>query len=190
MQVAFVSDSHGSLDDFKIFMDQVKDADKIVHLGDVLYHGPRNPLPGGYNPKELAEIIKNDDRFVILKGNCDSEVDQTVTEKPINESEMLIGIDHNTFYFHHGHRFSEEEMVEKAKDYEANVVVYGHSHKKVLKNIDGILVVNPGSLTLPKDGSKSYGLYDNGVMKLYNLDGSLWIMEEEIPDEEENSSES
>lgn len=179
MKIGIISDTHGSLDDFKNVMARLGDAEKIIHLGDVLYHGPRNPIPEGYNPKEMAKILSEDDRFVFIKGNCDAEVDQMVINKPINETESLIVVGDNTFYLHHGHRFTEEEMVENAKEYGANIVLYGHTHKKVLKYVDGILVVNPGSTSLPKDDSKSFAVYDDGIIKIYSSKGSLWMVDED-----------
>ena len=77
-------------------------------------------------------------------------------------------------------------MVKRARDYGANIVAYGHAHKKVLKNIDGILVVNPGSTSLPKDDSKSYAVYENGLIKVFSSEGSLWILSrDEVEDGEE-----
>lgn len=178
MKIGIISDTHGALGDFNKVMARLEDADKIIHLGDVLYHGPRNPIPEDYDPATIADMIANDDRFVFIKGNCDSEVDEMVTKKDINERESLIDLGTNVFYLHHGHRFTEEEMVQRAKDNGANVVLYGHTHIKVLKNMDNILVANPGSVSLPKDGSKSYGVFEGGMLKIYTLDdGRLWTIE-------------
>lgn len=187
MKIGIISDTHGALGDFQTLLNRLEDADKIIHLGDVLYHGPRNDIPEGYDPRAMADLIKDDDRFYFVKGNCDSEVDQTVLEKDLNESERLIEVGDNVFYIHHGHRYSEDQMVQRAKEYGANVVIYGHTHQKVIKNMDGLLVMNPGSLSIPKDGSKSYGVYEDGLMKIYNLeDGNLWMMfEESRPYDEE-----
>lgn len=188
MKIGIISDTHGSLKDFEVVMDKLKDADKIIHLGDVLYHGPRNPIPESYDPAAMAEIMKEDDRFIFLKGNCDSEVDSTVIGKSISESEMIFELGDNVLYCHHGHRYDEEEMVKRARDYGANIVAYGHTHKKVLKNIDGVLVVNPGSTSLPKDDSKSYAVYENGLIKVFSSEGSLWILSrDEVEDGEEGS---
>ena len=90
MKIGIISDTHGSITDFKKAMEYLEDADKIIHLGDVLNHGPRNPIPEGYDPAGLAELLAEDDRFVFVKGNCDSEVDEMVTFKeyrPGNGSE-------------------------------------------------------------------------------------------------------
>ena len=102
-----------------------------------------------------------------------------VTGKEINEREMIIEVDPNVIYISHGHRFTEEEMVQRAKDNGANIVIYGHTHKKVLKNIDQVMVVNPGSLSMPKDETKSFAVFDEDLMKIYNLEtGRLWTINE------------
>lgn len=179
MKIGIISDTHGSIVDFKKAMEHLEDADKIIHLGDVLNHGPRNPIPEGYDPAGLAELLAEDDRFVFVKGNCDSEVDEMVTGKEINEREMIIEVDPNVIYISHGHRFSEEEMAKRAKENGANIVLYGHTHKKVLKNIDQVMVVNPGSLSMPKDDCKSFAVFDGDLMKIYELEtGRLWTITE------------
>ena len=86
MKIGVISDTHGSLDNTKKALDILKDCDTIFHLGDVLYHGPRNALPEDYNPKDLAVIFKSMDNVIYTRGNCDSDVDQMVIEHKNIES--------------------------------------------------------------------------------------------------------
>lgn len=147
----------------------LEDADYILHLGDVLYHGPRNDLPDGYDPKSLAELIKNDDRFIFIKGNCDSEVDEMVTAKKIEDKYLLLEFDNFKFLLSHGHRKNINSEISGAESKGYDGFFYGHTHVKRLEK-DKILVLNPGSTSIPKDCCKSFALYEDGTFYLYNLE--------------------
>ena len=107
MRIGILSDTHGSYDDFMKALKMIGEVDCYIHLGDVLYHGPRNDLPGKYDPRRLAEQIKNMDNIYFVKGNCDSEVDEMVTGKSIHENYLIKDFGDVRIFATHGHRESE-----------------------------------------------------------------------------------
>ena len=142
--------------------------DRIVLLGDLLYHGPRNDLPDGYAPKEVVPILNEwADRIVAVRGNCDAEVDQMVLAFPCMADYALM--DHELL-LSHGHvpRFAPDEPPALAP---GSALLTGHTHVKSLDRRNGVLFVNPGSTSIPKDGSASYAVYDHGAFALKSLDG-------------------
>ena len=170
MKLGIISDTHGSVDDFSEAMEVLEDCEKIIHLGDVLYHGPRNGLPESYDPKTIAEGLSKSDKFIYIKGNCDSEVDEMVIGQNLSEKERIVEIDDYRFYLVHGHIGTEEDLIRKAIDLNADVLLYGHTHVKKLEHSGGVLVCNPGSTTFPKDAKKSLAYYEDGKISLYNLE--------------------
>ncbi len=173
MRYLVVSDIHGSYDSalqIKRLFEEEK-CDKIICLGDVLYHGPRNDLPESYNPKKVIPIL-NDlaDKIICVKGNCDAEVDQMVLKFKIHDD---YNLDFNGKYYYlvHGHhlKFSEEDLVPKGA-----TVLYGHYHIPSIKEFDGVAYVNVGSITLPKENSpRSYGILDENGIVLKSLTGEI-----------------
>lgn len=170
MKLGVISDTHGGLDDTVQALEELKDAGKILHIGDVLYHGPRNDLPASYNPKALAELLKARNNISYIRGNCDADVDQTVIEHDLSKKSDVITFDGYRFYLVHGYEETEEERIEQAKALGCHVVISGHTHVKVLEKKDGIIVLNPGSTTIPKDGSRSYAYYENDEIILRDMD--------------------
>ena len=170
MKLGFISDTHGGYENTVQALEFLKGAEQICHLGDVLYHGPRNDLPKNYNPKELAEFLKERTDIVYVRGNCDADVDETVTGQDISNKSRVITFDNYRFYLVHGYEETEEERIQTAKELGCQVVISGHMHVKVLKEQDGIIILNPGSTTIPKDGSKSVAFYDNGQIELWDLE--------------------
>ncbi|MDO5028902.1 MAG: phosphodiesterase [Bacillota bacterium] len=177
MKIGFLADTHGNLKWTMEALDYLKDCDKILHLGDVLAHGPRNALTEEYNPKVLAEILKARDNIYYVKGNCDADVDQMVMDKDISQSQRLLSWGNLKIFASHGYLESENTRFYKALELGANVLVTGHSHIKVLEKTKDLVVLNPGSTTLPKDGTKSIALYENNSFKLINLETKEIIKE-------------
>ncbi|WP_318505792.1 phosphodiesterase [Bacillus sp. T3] len=175
MKLGFISDSHGGYENVVQALKFLEGSMQICHLGDVLYHGPRNDLPETYNPKNLAAFLKDRKDVVYVRGNCDADVDEMVTEQDLSYKSRVIAFDNYKFYLVHGYEETEEERIEVAKKLGCQVVVSGHTHIKVLKEQDGIIVLNPGSTTIPKDGTKSFALYENGQIELWNLDSQTLI---------------
>ena len=174
MAIGFISDTHGSLEDTKRALELLADCEVIIHLGDVLNHGPRNKLPESYDTIALTEVLKSRDNIYYVKGNCDCDADMMVTGKDISNKLGIFNFDGLRIYAVHGYEETEEERVMAAKFYVADVVASGHTHKKVLDVHQGILILNPGSTTLPKDGIKSVAkIKDNKAMLLDLLTGEV-----------------
>lgn len=169
MKIGFISDTHGDYDQTLKALEVLKDCDKVYHLGDVLYHGPRNDLPKGYNPKKLAEVLKGLDYITYIKGNCDSDVDEMVMEKGLQQKKRVENIDGKLFLMVHGYEETLEDRIKEAKELGAEAIVTGHTHIKVLEEKEGITLLNPGSPSIPKDGSASVATYEDGVFKLVEI---------------------
>lgn len=174
MKLFFISDIHGSL----YYLNQAieryieEEADYIVILGDVLYHGARNPLPKEYNPKGVIEILNNySDRIIGVRGNCDSEVDQMTLNFPIMSTYSNLLFNDMRLFLTHGHVYNEENMVDLKA---GSAFIYGHTHILRAEKKDGIFFLNPGSITLPKENNPhTYGVMDNSSFRIKDLDGNL-----------------
>ncbi|NMD69807.1 phosphodiesterase [Bacillus sp. DNRA2] len=175
MKLGFISDTHGGFENTVQALSLLEGSEHIYHLGDVLYHGPRNDLPKTYNPKKLAEILRGRTDIHYVRGNCDADVDETVTEQNISHKSRIVSFDNIKFYLVHGYEETEEQRIEKAKELGCQVVVSGHTHVKVLEEKHGIIVLNPGSTTIPKDGSSSFAVYENGQIELWDIESKSQI---------------
>lgn len=159
MKIMIASDIHGSAYWCGKLMDSYKKImpDKLLILGDVLYHGPRNDLPEEYNPKAVIEMLNPfADRILCVRGNCDSEVDDMVLDFPVLGEYAVIFDGETSIYACHGHK-----MFPKALS--GDIILSGHTHvpKDITEN--GIRFINPGSVSIPKEGSKhGFMLYENG----------------------------
>ncbi len=175
MKLFFISDIHGSVDYLKEALECYKkeEADYIIILGDILYHGARNPLPKGYNPKGVIELLNNLSKNIIaVRGNCDSEVDQMVLNFPLSSAYSNLLCNNKRVFLTHGHIYNKDEMVELDKD---SIFAYGHTHIPELIEIEGIIYFNPGSITLPKENNpRTYGVMDEGEIEIKTLDGEVF----------------
>lgn len=160
MKIGVMSDTHGSLTYFEKALDVLNDCDFILHGGDVLYHGPRNPLPDGYNPKELALKLNEVGNILIAKGNCDSDVDQMVISHPIQTPFVVSQFGKLRILLTHGYLESREDIIQKAKAMDASVLIFGHTHVKELYMDENLVILNPGSTSIPKDGSHSVAIIE------------------------------
>lgn len=174
MKLFFISDIHGSVYYLNQAMERylVEEADYIIILGDILYHGARNPLPKEYNPKGIIEILNNySDRIIAVRGNCDSEVDQMVLDFPIMADYSSILHNDRRLFLTHGHIYNEENMVNLGQ---GSAFIYGHTHILRAEKKDNIFFINPGSITLPKENNPhSYGVLDGNSFKIKDLDGNV-----------------
>lgn len=148
-----------------------QDVELIIHAGDVLYHGPRNPLPEGYHPRGLAEEINNSPvPLVIAQGNCDADVDQMMITWPLQAPYSFLQIEDLRILVNHGHRFSPQEREAQAQRFKLQLFVCGHTHIPLLERKEGIIYLNPGSPSLPKENWESTAaLLENGMVRLLNL---------------------
>ncbi|CEQ31173.1 phosphodiesterase [[Clostridium] sordellii] len=160
MKIGVMSDTHGSLPYFEKALDTLSDCDILLHAGDVLYHGPRNDLPKGYDPKGVISKINNLDNILISRGNCDADVDQMVINHPIQGPYVLSQFGETRILINHGYVDSKEETIKKAKSMGADILILGHTHVKELFIDENLIVLNPGSTSIPKDGSHSVAIID------------------------------
>ena len=172
MKILIASDLHGSAFYTKELKERfiAEKADKLVLLGDIYNHGPRNPFPKDYAPQEVAEILNGlKDKLIVVKGNCDSQVDTLISEFDFIEDCCLV-VEDKTVLCTHGHVFNKDCM--PATRYDA--VVYGHFHTGFIERKDGVIVANAGSISLPKcDTPRSYILLDGKNILLKTLDGDI-----------------
>jgi len=173
MKLLIISDIHGDYDDLKkvISVFKEKQLDKMILVGDLLYHGPRNPLPDGHDPKAVANLLNQyKDKIIAVRGNCDAEVDQMVLDFPMQGDYVELYIDDHRFFITHGHLYDENHLPPLNQ---GDVFIYGHYHVPVAKKMNGITIFNPSSLSLPKAGEKSYGIYEDRELKIYTLNHEL-----------------
>lgn len=170
MKIFIASDIHGSATYCRMMLDafESEKADLLVLLGDILYHGPRNPLPNGYAPAEVVTMLgAHKERIICVRGNCDSEVDQMVLPFPILSDYAVVAADGLRFILSHGHR----QIPPMGK---GDVYLTGHTHVplKTVEN-EGYIHLNPGSVSLPKENSeRGYIVYENGVFAFKSLSGT------------------
>jgi len=171
MKYLVVSDIHGS----SFYANKIKEIfskenpDKLILLGDLYYHGPRNPLTRDYNPMEVSNIFNSlKDKILCVKGNCDAEVDQMISEFEIQDNVELT-INNKKIFFTHGHKHNIDNIPEGI-----DVLVYGHFHTGFIKEKDCVIVVNAGSISLPKENTaNSYLVIDDNEIKLFDVEGNV-----------------
>ncbi len=170
MKIMIASDIHGSAFWCAKLLEKFKEAepDKLLLLGDILYHGPRNDLPKDYAPKKVAEMLNSfSDKIICVRGNCDSEVDGMLLDFPIMSDFCLIYDGENEIFATHGHKYNPENLP-KLKN--GAWLLCGHTHITADEKIDGIRYINPGSVSIPKNGTPNgYILLENGNIEFLTL---------------------
>ncbi len=171
MKVLFFSDVHGSPGSLELLQKQVDSLQpaQLVVLGDLLYHGPRNPLRPDYAPRRVAEWFNaRRNSIVAVRGNCDSEVDQMMIEFPIMAEYAVLLDGERRFFLTHGHHWNPASPPPLAA---GSVLVFGHTHLPMLeRGSDGLIFFNPGSISLPKGGNPpSFGWYDGETLRILEL---------------------
>lgn len=172
MTLLIASDLHGSARYARVLQELFNQhqASRLLLLGDLLYHGPRNPLPEEYSPPEVIEILNSmREKILAVRGNCEAEVDQMVLQFPVMAEYAVIFEQETTVYATHGHHIGQEWPPLAQGD----VLLSGHTHIGKEEFANGIVRLNPGSIALPKDGNHSYMLLRQGVFSRYNLQGKL-----------------
>lgn len=176
MKLMIASDIHGSeyysIKMINRFLDEK--CDKLLLLGDILYHGPRNDLPKDYAPKKVIELLnKHSDKIFCVRGNCDSEVDQMVLDFPIMAEYCLLNFGNKNIYATHGHNFNKDNMLKLNR---GDILLHGHTHVPVCEEFEDFIYMNPGSVSIPKENSDhGYMIIDNEVVIWKNLEGKeLW----------------
>ena len=175
MKILIASDIHGDADSCEklLALYASTGAEWLLLLGDILYHGPRNPIPPHYDPQKVAKLLSaHKEHILCVRGNCDGEVDQMMVEFPILSETAMLFVDGRVWMAAHGHRAGANPTAQDLPSLPSgSVFLSGHTHIPTNDvNKDGILCVNPGSVTFPKGGSvKSCMLYDAGEFSLIAL---------------------
>ena len=171
MKYVVASDIHGSLYYANKLMECFKkeQADSLILLGDLYYHGPRNNLPTEYKPMEVANLLNSFDKELhVIKGNCDAEVDEMISTFKFNDHVELI-INNKKFYFTHGHKQNKDNIPDGV-DY----LIYGHFHTGFIEKVNSTICINSGSTSLPKNNTPhSYLVISEDLIELKDLEGNL-----------------
>ena len=169
MKLLIASDVHGSAYWCGRLLEEAEkiQPDKLVLLGDLLYHGPRNDLPRDYNPKQVIAMLSQwKSKILAVRGNCEAEVDQMVLPFPCMAEYAMIWDGSQTLYLTHGHLGSPDNLPPLEQ---GSCFLSGHTHVKLDETLDGIRCLNPGSVSIPKDGSNSYLIYEDGEFTFCTL---------------------
>jgi len=184
LRIGLISDTHGSARNFRKVLDgPFKNVDLILHGGDILYRGARNPLKEGYDTSGLAKMINNlTVPILIAKGNCDSDLDQLVIDSPIMSPYVLLSIDDRKIMVLHGDGKTDEDLANLVRRFGLSLLVHGHSHIPRIRNIGDSLIVNPGTPTIPNPSSpfkKTAGTFDtaNGRVEIWDIDTMKVVLE-------------
>lgn len=171
MKYLVISDIHGS-GYYAKKIDEIykrENPDKIILLGDLYYHGPRNDLTEKYAPMEVAKILNSyKDKILCIRGNCDAEVDEMISEFKFQDN-INLEIEGKKFLFTHGHKVNINNI-----PLGIDVLVYGHFHTCFIKKENGLLCVNPGSISLPRNNTPhSYLIIDNNQIIIKDIDNNI-----------------
>lgn len=174
MKYMFASDIHGSAWYCRKMLERYdkSGADRLILLGDLLYHGPRNDLPREYVPKEVISMLnEKKNEIYAVRGNCEAEVDQMVLEFPVMADYAVMVLNGLTFFVTHGHLFHQNHLPPmKAGD----ILIHGHTHVLKAERLGDVFLLNPGSVSIPKEGNPpTYGMLDGQVFGIYDFDGNV-----------------
>ena len=180
MKIMIASDLHGSAPSVARLLAafDASGAETLVILGDILYHGPRNDLPEGYDPKIVIALLSPyAEKLLCVRGNCDAEVDQMVLPFPIMAETATLTVDERTWFAAHGHRAGANPTDNDLPSLpRGSVVLTGHTHIPTCdcdESGNGILRLNPGSVSIPKGGfPATYALYEDGVFSVLDFAGN------------------
>ena len=170
MKLMIASDIHGSAFYCRQMLEAFENehAERLLLLGDILYHGPRNDLPKDYAPKQVISMLNAvKESLFCVRGNCDTEVDQMVLEFPVLSEQALLSIDGTEMLAVHGHKpFPASKC--------GSVVLSGHTHIPKFEEKDGVFYMNPGSVSIPKEESHhGYMTFEHGEFLWKDFDGNI-----------------
>lgn len=179
MKLMIASDIHGSARFCRLLMENFEKerADRLLLLGDLLYHGPRNDLPAEYDPKSVIEMLNGmASKILAVRGNCESEVDQMVLRFPVMADYAVLFERNRMIYLTHGHR-SDHSLLPFAGG-RGDILLHGHTHTPACEERAGYVYLNPGSVSIPKGGTRhSYMILEDGVFRWKELAGAESYME-------------
>ncbi len=174
MKYMFASDIHGSAYYCRKMLEAYKQekADRLVLLGDLLYHGPRNDLPKEYAPKEVISMLNAHRKEIYaVRGNCEAEVDQMVLQFPVMADYCILALEGKTLYATHGHIYNQDHL---PPIQEGDVLIHGHTHVLKAQKMEGYVLLNPGSVSIPKEGNPpTYGILENGLFSIRDFQGNI-----------------
>ena len=172
MKLMFASDLHGSAVYVAQLLERMREEEpeRLILLGDLLYHGPRNDLPAGYDTKQVAAMLNGiGDRLLCVRGNCEAEVDQMVLDFPVLADYAVLFLEGRMVFLTHGHVFNEQNLPKLGK---GDVLIHGHTHVRVAADRGDYFFLNPGSVSISKgDGIRGYMVYEDGLSTQKDLDG-------------------
>lgn len=175
MKWLIASDIHGSA----LYAERLmaaferEDAQRMLLLGDLLYHGPRNALPEGYDPPRVIALLnERKDRLLCVRGNCEAEVDQMVLRFPVLADYALLPLENRLIFITHGHLYNEEHLPPLQK---GDILLHGHTHVPACREYEDFVYLNPGSVSIPKENSPhSYMTLENGLFTWKTLEGEAY----------------
>ncbi len=175
MKLMIASDIHGSAHYCSQLLEAMdrENPEKLLLLGDILYHGPRNDLPMEYAPKKVIQMLNaRKTQLMSVQGNCDSDVDQMVLEFPILAEYCLIPLPGGrTVFATHGHKHNKAQMPPLQK---GDILLHGHTHVPACEDVDGVWYLNPGSVSIPKEDSwHGYMMLEDTGFVWKDLDGTV-----------------
>lgn len=180
MKLLIASDIHGDLESLELVLKAFREekCDRLLLLGDLLYHGPRNDLPSTYAPKKVIELLNANKEYIMnVKGNCDGEVDQMVLDFPILADYILLSLDGLTVFATHGHHHNTQTPPPLLK---GDILLHGHTHLLACEEFGNEnLYLNPGSAALPKGGNpRTYMVYENRCFTVKDFSGNVVFKKE------------
>lgn len=172
MKYLIASDVHGSSYFAEKILEIQKEerVDKVILLGDIYNHGPRNPLPKEYNPMKVASLLNQiTDNLIVVKGNCDSQVDTLISEFEFTDN-LVLETQGKSIYLSHGHIYNKDKLPKTKFD----AVIYGHYHTGFIIEQENMIIANAGSIALPKDNTLgTYIILDRNKIILKENDGKV-----------------
>ncbi len=171
MRTIVVSDIHGSIDSVHHLVKAMEhhQIQQVLALGDFLYHGPRNPIPENYDPKQVIDAL-NKLNIQAVRGNCDAEVDQMMLNFPIMDTCKHIQVGEKQCVMTHGHLVNPDQPLSNV-----DMILYGHVHLPIAKSEKNLIVLNPGSITLPKENNpRTYAVLEDHRFTIYTLDHQVF----------------
>ena len=170
MKLMIASDIHGSALYCEKLLERFREEkpDRLLLLGDILYHGPRNDLPEGYAPKKVIPLLNEISGYCVgVRGNCDAEVDQMVLDFSIMDDYLYLNIDGLDIYATHGNVYDQHRPMKGTR----GILLGGHTHVPAIEEFADYVYLNPGSVSIPKDGTeRSYMILENRVFQWKKLE--------------------
>ena len=175
MRIMIASDIHGSAKYCRMMLDRYEKekADRLLLLGDLLYHGPRNDLPEEYAPKQVIEMLNaRREEILCVRGNCEAEVDQMVLSFPVLADYALMPLGERIVFITHGHTFNREHLPPLKP---GDILLHGHTHVPACEAFGQNVYMNPGSVSIPKNGTpRSYMMLEGENFTWKTLEGEAF----------------